>query len=75
MGRKLEPFHPVQKKVGGRHSSYDIYAFDGRDDHPYLQSNPRFPLSRPAAYAIARLLNEETRQRKWGPKFPDYYGD
>lgn len=64
------PFHVVARKVNDVHVGYDIYV----NNNKFLSTaDTRFPLKRHEAYAICRLLNKETRSRRWAEKFGDPY--
>lgn len=68
------PFHAVALRVRGKLLTYGVYL----NNEPFLMS-PVFrgevgaPLKRHDAYAIAKLLNEETHSRKWAEKYEDPY--
>lgn len=67
------PFHPVAQRVNDKLVGYSIYA----NNNPLLvapstgEEGPR--LTRPMAYAIARLLNSQRRFRTWAERFTDPY--
>ena len=73
------PFHVVGRHINGVHVGYDIHC----KNRPFLRqvSSLEIPenegitprLKRHEAYAIARLLNEQTDMRKWANKFGDPY--
>jgi len=62
----LAPFHVVSKAHNGVHVGYDIYV---NNQKFLISADSRFPLKRFEAYAICRLLNSQTRSRKWTQKF------
>jgi hypothetical protein len=77
------PFHVVDRKTNGSHEGYDIYCKNRpflrqvaemestEDANVEVEATPR--LKRHEAYAIARLLNQQTEMLKWAKKFGDPY--
>lgn len=77
-----EPFHVGARHINRTHVGYDIYCKNrlflrqasGADTGATADSNDLTPrLKRHQAYAIARLLNNETEMLKWAEKFGDPY--
>lgn len=68
----MKPFHVVAQQVGGVHRKYDIY-FDNDLFLSGTKDTEELRMRRHEAYAIARLLNSQTRAKKWAEKFNDPY--